>query len=247
MRSAYVEEARDDDRARLRRRAIGFLLAVAVELLVVIVLLTLGPPKFGVPGGDGKPKTFTITQVAEKNEAKKTPQKKRAAKVTKAVPPPPPSPPVPPPTPLGPIPGLLTLTREQYIAADIGKIKSTRAEVADAAPEGDSADDSQVAGTGPNGEPLFDAEWYREPTEAQMAFYLPKGLRGGSALIACKTAPRYKVVDCVLLGESPPGTGLARGVREASWQFQVRPPRKGGKQLMGAWVRIRFDLIERKR
>lgn len=233
------------DRALLRRRVLGFLLALAVEALVVIVLFTLGPPKFADPNGDNRPKTFQITNVTEKAKTKERPAKKRAAKVTPKTPPPPPAP-IPPPAPLGNIPGLLVLNRQDYAAADIGKIKSQPVQSADAAPDGGDADDSEVAGRGPNGEPLFNAEWYREPTEAEMAFYIPKGLRGGAALIACKTAPKYRVEDCQLLGEDPVGTGLARGVREAAWQFLVRPPRKGGKLLIGAWVRIRFDLVARK-
>ena len=153
-----------------------------------------------------------------------------------------------PPTPLGPIRGMINLTKEQFRKADIGKIQSAPAEVASS--EGDGAadsDDSVASGSAPNGEPMFNAEWYREPTDAEMAFYIPKGLRGGAAMIACRTAARYRVEDCVVLGDSPPGTGLARGIREAAWQFRVRPPRKGGKDLIGAWVRIRFDLIERTR
>lgn len=245
MRAAYADERQDDDRAVLRRRIIGFLLAVAFEGLVIIVLLTMGPPKFGTRDGDRNPTIFQMTNVRDKDDAEKKPkERKRAAKVTKVLPPPPPTIPIPPPTPLGDIPGLIPLTREQFAAADIGKIKSQRAAVAEAGPDGEADDDSQLAGTGPNGEPLYQAEWYREPTEAQMAFYT-KGLRPGSALIACKTASKYKVEDCQLLGEIPAGTGLARAVREASWQFLVRPPRKGGKALLGAWVRIRFDLTVR--
>lgn len=250
MSAVYADDSLDDDggwrddRALLQRRVAGFVLAIAIEVLLVLVLLTLGPPKFGESRGDGRPKTFTITQTADKAETKERPAPKRAAKVTPKTPPPPPAP-VPPPTPLGPIPGLLVLTKQEYAAADIGKIKSQRAEMAEAAPEGSDANDTEVAGKGPNGEPLYYAEWYREPTEAEMAFYIPKNLRGGSALIACKTAPKFRVEDCQLLGETPPGTGLARGVREAAWQFRVRPPRKGGKLLIGAWVRIRFDVVVR--
>jgi protein TonB len=251
MPAVYADDSSEDDRpdtdrALLRRRIGGFLLALAVEVLIVIAFLTLGPPKFGTENGDNRLKTFQMSNVADKPATKEQekPAKKRTATVTPKTPPPPPAA-VPPPTPLGPIPGLLVLTRQEYAAADIGKIKSQRAAVADAAPEGDDANDTEVAGAGPNGEPLYYAEWYREPTDAEMAFYIPKGLRSGSALIACKTVPKYRVEDCQLLGETPGGTGLARGVREAAWQFRVRPPRKGGKMLIGAWVRIRFDVVGR--
>src|SRR3546814_9935806 len=100
-------------------------------------------------------------------------------------------------------------------------------------------------GEGPGGERLYEADWYRKPTNAELSFYmLANAPSTGWGLIACQTVEHYRVDNCRTLGESPLGSGLARAVRQAAWQFLVRPPRIGGRPVIGAWVRIRIDYPE---
>lgn len=101
--------------------------------------------------------------------------------------------------------------------------------------------DSQVVGTAPDGEPLYAAAWYRRPYEDELRGYLSTASGPGWGLIACRTASEWRVQDCVALGESPRGSNIARAVLAAAWQFKVRPPRVGGRSLVGNWVRIRID------
>lgn len=252
MRTAYLKQFFDDRRARLRRRGSGFLLALAVELLVIVMLLFLWPaqiPKFGVPNGD---KTFQLFNANANKPATQSSQPRRATKTKPKVTPPREQivPPTPPPI-LTNIPGLLTISRDDYQKSDIAKLPTKPADAADGSGDAEVADsggegDSEAIGRAPNGEPLYAAEWYREPTEQELSFYLPRNVPPGAAgYIACKTAPRHKVEQCVSLGDNAPGSGLARGVLNAAWQFQVRAPRKGGKDMMGVWVRIRIDIVGR--
>jgi protein TonB len=101
--------------------------------------------------------------------------------------------------------------------------------------------DSVQVGTAPNGEPLYAAAWYREPRPDQLRGYLSTARGPGWGLIACRTAPDYRVEDCVALDEYPEGSQINRAVLAAAWEFRVRPPRLGGRTLVGSWVRIRID------
>jgi hypothetical protein len=109
---------------------------------------------------------------------------------------------------------------------------------------GSGQSDSAKAGSGPQGQQLYAAEWYREPTDAQLSFYMPKNVIGYGD-IGCKTVARFHVEDCVILGESPRGSGLGYAVSQAAWQFLVRPPRVNGRYQVGEWVKIRIELIDR--
>lgn len=103
------------------------------------------------------------------------------------------------------------------------------------------ADSPRVEGSGPNGEPLYAASWYREPYDDELKGYLSTARAPGWGLIACRTAPDYRVEDCIIIGESPIGSGIARAVQAAAWQFKVRPPRIAGRYQVGEWVQIRID------
>jgi protein TonB len=101
--------------------------------------------------------------------------------------------------------------------------------------------DTERVGTAPNGEPLYAAEWYREPADDMMRSYLSTAHGPGWGLIACRTASEFRVEDCVGLDEYPTGSQILRSVLAMAWEFRVRPPRRGGQVLVGAWVRIRIS------
>ncbi len=107
--------------------------------------------------------------------------------------------------------------------------------------------DTAVVGTAPNGQPLYAAAWHREPRDRELGDYLSTANGPGWGMIACRTAPNYRVVDCVALDEYPNGAQINRAILAAAWEFQVRPPRRGGQYLVGAWVRIRIDYSIRRR
>jgi hypothetical protein len=227
-----------------RRRVASFTLALAVEALLIILLLIFGPRVTPVPKVK-PPATFTLippddTASTEPDRAKKADNstKPKSASAPPSTLPPDVAPPQKAPPPPIPLPGVLPI---QLGGLDISKIKGSG--------HGDDAgdgEDSKLAygpGLGPGGMPLYRAEWYREPSNAELNGYvkaLPPG--GGWALIACKTVANYHVENCQSMGESPLGSGLGRDMRLAAWQFLVRPPRRGGKPLIGSWVSIRIDF-----
>ncbi|WP_374942168.1 hypothetical protein [Sphingomonas sp.] len=246
MRSAQFFAPRRP-RTPASRRAVSFGLAVAAHILIIFLLLRLAPAPTPPPVTDEPPTTFVIAPEPQA-AAKPAPRAQAVVKVARSTASAAPAaatratPAAPVQTP--PPPVLLPGGMELFDAADIGKLRGDAGTRGGGDSEGSG--DSVAAygpGEGPGGQRLYNAEWYREPSRAELAGFLPAGAPPGSwALIACKTIEDYHVENCRSLGESPVGSGLARAMRQAAWQFRVRPPRIGGKTLIGAWVRIRFDF-----
>jgi protein TonB len=211
----------------------GLALALAINAGLILLLMTLGiiPPPAeqkalrGVVVDLLPPERSSSASRADKAEAKKNvvkpppiilPSKPTIARQPQ---------PSPTPTPW------IEMSKADMASSDISKIP--------AAGSG-SAGDSEVVGQGPNGEALYAAKWAREPTNAELSGYMPHNGIEGFGLVACKTIADNRVEDCVELDQTP-GSHLASAVRQAAWQFHVRPPRKGGRPLIGSWVQIRID------
>lgn len=248
-----------------RRKLASLAIAIALEGLLLLMLLTLGAQIAGVDEGDER---ATLTAIefaappapaepeAPEESAADTPQPDQpvtqqplpqpqrpsplALKPSPAPEPPPPAPPErqpapdqPPQPPAPPKIGARIRPGAAAGPADTGNPRT--------------AGDSERVGTAPNGEPLYAARWYREPTDSELAGYLSTANGPGYALIACKTVAGYYVEDCQLLSEGPQGSQIGRAVMAAAWQFRVRPARIGGREQFGSWVRIRIDYTVRQR
>jgi hypothetical protein len=246
-----IDPLRQGYQASPRERAGAFVFALTTSALLFLIMWKMGAVT-GFGGGESSRLTaidLTDAGQDESKAAEKQPEQKQAKQAQSAE-----ATPVQPAAapPAVPIPGkvqwpegFIELSRNDYRAGDIAKMK--RQESGGGAPSGGSPGDSASLGQGPGGVRLYAAQWYREPTDAEIGPYLPaRRTQGDWAMIACKTVEKYHVEDCQELGESPPGSGLARAIRQASWQFLVRPPRVNGKPQVGEWVRIRFDFRPKK-
>jgi protein TonB len=233
-----------DARPPLRERIAASGLSLGIIAAIILALLWVTTAPLLDMGPDHPLTTFNVG--TERAPVVAPPQQKRAqprAEPKRSPPPPPANRPPPPPVTVPTTPGMIVLSRGDYASSDIGKMK--KADEGQGAEVADSGGGKPVYGPSeaPGGRTLHAADWYREPTRAEMITYMPPNLREGWGVIACKTADRYRVEDCRQVGESP-GSGIARGMRLASFQFLVRPPMVNGKPQIGAWVRIRFDIVQ---
>ena len=233
-------------RERISGRALAFIIVVLVHLLLASILLVITPPR-PKPLNDNTPNTFILLpDPAPQRE--RTPAPKAKPPAAKAPPTKAPKAPVPPPQKPLPPSKPVVFGDLAYNAIDISKMPSaapTSNAAASSADAGTGADNDSAAGvgTGPGGVKLYKAEWVREPTHAELSFYMPKNLPDDSwGMIACKTVARNLVEDCQMIDDFPHGSGIARGLVNAAWQFKVRPPRVDGKPEIGSWVRIRIDF-----
>lgn len=241
MRSAYQSSSYRAP-ASLRSRAVASALSMALLAAIILALLWVtSAPRRELSDGASL-ETFDVAS------ATRAPSPSAPAKPVQRPKTPPPAAaktPPPPPVRIPPLPGLVTISRADFAASDIGAKRSADAPAATGTEVADSGGGGAVYGPSevPGGKTLHNADWYREPTRAEMATYMPPRQQLGWGMIACRTVERFRVEDCRELGESP-GSGISRGMRRAAWQFLIRPPQIDGKPQIGSWVRIRFDMIE---
>ena len=251
--------------ASRRRKLASLAIALLLEALIVLLLLTLGARLAGDEDEERVVTTMTAIDVPAEPEPEAD-QPPAAQEEASAPAPQQPAPEQPLPLPEAPRPSPLSRNPQpappppppppsqpeaRPSASPSSKI-GARIRPGAAIGPADTGNprtvgDSERVGTARNGEPLYAARWYREPTDSELAGYLSTANGPGYALIECKTVSGYYVEDCVLLAEGPQGSMMGRAVLAAAWQFRVRPARIGGREQFGTWVRIRIDYTVRQR
>ena len=248
-------------RAGAGRRTLAIGLALLIEAILFLLLLSLSAEQ--QPGT--KDGSITVVDVSDDTTPAKAPEQsspepeqaaaERPAPHPQKTEPAPPSAtpqPLPPqpaePKPLPPTPAIVPAP--QLPAAPSKSARPSGPKRVYGPPNTgrpSSSRDSEVVGTAPNGEPLYAAEWYQEPRPGDLRGYMSTAHGPGWGLIACRTASEYRVEACVPIAEYPEGSQINRAVLAAAWEFKVRPPRLGGKSLVGSWVRIRIDYSIQRR
>lgn len=256
MESGWLARLRE----RYGERAPSLALTLLVEAVLILAVLSIGlapdqpKTKPGTrlvsvairPADDDKPQTEKAAPAKTAQARVQPTAQPKAAEVVTPVATPQVAPAVPPP------PAFIPLSKNQMAALDISRVPRTAPAPGPAKALYGPADmgvpgDSKRVGSAPNGQPIYAASWYREPSDGELAGYLSTAQGPGYALIACRTVSDWRVDDCVALDEYPSGSNMARAVLAAAWQFRVRPPRLGGVYKVGEWVRIRIDYETRPR
>jgi len=243
------------------RRALGISLALLLEALLFLLLLSLGSAES--PGGGDEDIVVVNLKASAPSEDAPEPSSPEPETSEREQPveqrPAPQRPATEEPSPLQPVEPIATPAPRAVIPTPFRLPPSSDQPPARPAPSpgpvygppdtggSSAAGDTARVGTAPNGQPLYAAAWYREPRDDELRGYLSTASGPGWGLIACRTAPDFRVEDCVGLSEYPRGSQINRAILAAAWQFRVRPPRLGGQPQVGSWVRIRIDYgIERR-
>lgn len=235
-----------------RQRLISTLLSAAIVLLALLFAIyqtevvprlqkkPVNPTTFDVQpsrSGAGAKATEKHTR-APKSKAPRAPQHQTPVEVPVPTP-------TTTPTTTKPAFTFLKMSHADMAAADIGAMGHSGS--GDNSAGKGSSGATYGPGEGPGGMTLYNADWYRRPTDAQLGTYLPPHRPpSGWGEVACQTIDHYHVENCEILAESPRGSGFGRAVLNAAWQFEVIPPRVNGKAQIGSWVRIRIDYSQRE-
>ncbi len=246
---AYSEPT-DWSREDIRRRGIGLFIALLLECIIIIGILSLSM-RAGGPTGSRGLSTFSLQAEAESaSSADKSETKTPITKVQKSDV----APSIPPPLlpPVNPIkvppanPDFIKVSKSEFDAMDLSKLPANGSSGSgEGKGSGQGNKGMMGPGLGPGGAQLYPVAWLREPYDSELSPYLATIKRippGASADIACRMAEHNRVENCQIIGESPRGTGLAKALRLAAWQFLVKPPRIDNKPQLGVWVRIHFDF-----
>ena len=249
---AYSEQT-DWSRDDLRRRGLGLAIALLLEVIIILAMLSLSMRAAGPAISTSGLSTFSLeaeaesASPAEKSETQTPVTHKVQSVVTPPI--------LPPLLPLvnpvkapPPSTDFIKVSKSDFDAMDLSKLPAgggAGAGAGDSKSSGQGAKGNMGPGLGPGGAQLYPVAWLREPYDSELAPYLSAVKRippGASAEIACRMIERNRVENCQIIRENPRGTGLAKALRLAAWQFLVKPPRIDNKPQLGVWVRIRFDF-----